>query len=493
MSETARREQAFHWRLVAPLLIGSALNPVNSSLIATALVPISSFLEISVGRTAVLVSSLYLAAAIGQPTAGKLSEAFGPRRVFLGGILLVLAGGLVGGLGQSLGQLIIARVLIGIGTSAGYPSAMLMIRRRALDVSLGAPPGGVLGGLQIAGTATAALGLPLGGVLVDAFGWRSVFYANVPIAALAFVLAWAWLPADASLQRMSARDVASRVDATGIALFGAMMASLLIFLDGLPATHWLWLAVAGVTAAALVAWELRARLPFIDVRLLYANGALTRTYIRYALMALCVYTVLYGLTQWVQVARGQSAQAAGLLLLPMTGVSVFVLGPIAKRNLVRGPLVIAALSSALGAVGILLLEASTATIWVIAITLVFGITLATFAAANQTALYRQALPEQIGTAAGLMRTFGYIGSIGSSAIIAVTFRSSVTDSGLHTVAAIMIGASLLALLFTVLDRSLRHRVPAGDDQDREGEAATVVPSQAAPGSSPRPAVGAQRV
>ena len=132
---------AFSWRFVTPMLLGSALNPVNSSVIATALVPIATALHVPVGRTAVLVSVLYLATAIAQPTAGKLSEEFGPRRVFLTGIVTVLAGGLVGGFAQNPAELMVARVLIGIGTSAGYPSAMLLVRRRSDQAGLDAPPG----------------------------------------------------------------------------------------------------------------------------------------------------------------------------------------------------------------------------------------------------------------------------------------------------------------------------------------------------------------
>ena len=64
-----------------------------------------------------------------QPAAGRLAEEFGPRRVFLVGIVLVLVAGVVGSLATSLPGLIAARVLIGAGTSAGYPSAMLLIRR----------------------------------------------------------------------------------------------------------------------------------------------------------------------------------------------------------------------------------------------------------------------------------------------------------------------------------------------------------------------------
>jgi MFS family permease len=174
---------------VTPLFTGAAINAINTSLIATALVPIAAAIHVSVGRTAVLVSALYLASAIAQPTGGKLAEEFGPRRVFLTGILIVLAGGIVGGVGQDLTALVVARVLIGVGSSAVYPSAMLLIRRRADAAGLAAPPGGVLGGLMIAGAATSALGLPIGGVLVDAWGWRTTFLINLPIALLALAMA----------------------------------------------------------------------------------------------------------------------------------------------------------------------------------------------------------------------------------------------------------------------------------------------------------------
>lgn len=451
-----QRRDAFSWRFTTPMFLGSALNPVNSSMIATALVPIARGVHVSVGRTAALVSALYLASAITQPTAGKLSEVFGPRRVFLTGISLVLAGGVVGGLSQGLATLIVARVLIGIGTSGGYPSAMLMIRRRAAAVGLDQPPGGVLGGLQIAGTATAALGLPVGGVLVNAFGWRSTFLANIPVALVTLVLAAVWLPRDPAFEgARSVRDVATRIDATGIVGFGGAMAALLVFLNSLPHPQWIALAIAIVLAVALGVWELRARRPFLDVRLFAANRALTRTYLRFALTSLCVYTVLYGLTQWLEAARGVSALGAGLLLLPMTGISVIVLGPISRRNLVRAPLIVAAVSCALGSLGVLLLTTGSATVLIVVVTLIFGVTLATFASANQTALYTQVPGAQIGTAAGLLRTFGYVGSIASSAIISIVFHQRVTDHGLHRIAVIMIAVSALGFLLTVADRQLR--------------------------------------
>ena len=84
----------FSWRFVAPLYMGSTLNPINSSLISTALVPIAMFMHISVAQTTILVTALYLASSIAQPTSGKLSEEFGPRRIFMGVIIMVLLGGI---------------------------------------------------------------------------------------------------------------------------------------------------------------------------------------------------------------------------------------------------------------------------------------------------------------------------------------------------------------------------------------------------------------
>jgi MFS family permease len=368
----------------------------------------------------------------------------------------VLAGGVVGGFGQSLTVLVIARVLIGIGTSAGYPSAMLMIRRRAESSGLDAPPGGVLGGLQIAGTAAVALGLPLGGILVNAFGWRSVFFANVPVTVLALVLAVLWLPREPQATgALRANRIARRVDLTGIVAFGGATAALLVFLDGLPHLDWLALGVALALGIALIVWERRAEPAFIDVRLLAANLALSRTYVRFALTSFCVYTVLYGVSQWLEVTRGYSAEDAGVLILPMAVLSAVLIRPISQRNLVRGPLIGAALACIAGAIGVLLLGATTPVIGIVAVTLIFGVAVGTYAPGNQTALYTQVETHAIGTAAGLLRTFGYIGSIASAAILSVVFHTRVSDRGLHEIAWIMIGAGIVVLVFTLTDRSLR--------------------------------------
>src|SRR5437660_1273734 len=79
-------------------------------------------------QTAWLVSALYLATSIGQPVAGRLVDIYRPRRVFLAGTSLAGVAGVIGVVAPNLGVLIIARVLLGFGTCAGYPAAMYLIR-----------------------------------------------------------------------------------------------------------------------------------------------------------------------------------------------------------------------------------------------------------------------------------------------------------------------------------------------------------------------------
>lgn len=453
-SQTHATARPFSWRFTAPLFIGSALNPINSSLIATALVPIAADLHVGVGQTAALVTGLYLASAIAQPTAGKAAEVLGPRRVFLTGIALVAAGGILGGLAQNLTSLLLSRVLIGLGTSCAYPTAMLLIRGRARDAGLEQPPGNVLGALQIAGTATASLGLPAGGVLVSALTWRSVFFLNVPIALIALLATLAWIPRDSPVRRdRTPRALLSALDAAGITGFAATMIALLIFLDDLPTTHWYLLGIAATAAAALTLRELRAATPFLDVRLLAANRTLTRTYLRFALAMLCLYIVLYGLTQWTETVRGLSESESGLLLLPMTVVSALVISPVSRHNLVTAPLITAALMCAAGSAGLLLLTASSPIALILLITITFGIAMGTASAGNQTALYNQAPQQHLGSASGLLRTFAYIGSIASSAITGTVFHTHVTDHGLHQIAWIMVAVSAILTTMTITERS----------------------------------------
>src|SRR5580698_3184226 len=128
IAASRERDPGFGVALVAPLALGSLLNPINSSMIATALAPIGRAFGVGVSETVWLVAALYVTSAVAQPTMGKLADRWGARQVFLLGLVVVLLGGVAGALAPSLAALIGARVILGVGTSAAYPSAMRVLR-----------------------------------------------------------------------------------------------------------------------------------------------------------------------------------------------------------------------------------------------------------------------------------------------------------------------------------------------------------------------------
>src|SRR5258708_14424374 len=85
------RHAGFGFRFVAPLALGAILNPINSTMISTALVPISSSLHTSVADTGWLIVSLYMTSAVAQPSMGRFADLFGPRRILLISLVFVAA------------------------------------------------------------------------------------------------------------------------------------------------------------------------------------------------------------------------------------------------------------------------------------------------------------------------------------------------------------------------------------------------------------------
>jgi MFS family permease len=451
----ATTSKPFGAGFVTAILVGAALNPINSAVIATGLVAIATAMDVPVGETSILISSLYLTCAVAQPTAGRLAEEFGPRRVFLLGIAVVLAGGVLGSVADNLAMLVWARVLIGLGTSAGYPTAMMLIRRRAADAGLDAPPSTVLGGIAIAGGATMAIGPSLGGLLIGWFGWRSVFAVNVPFALLAALMAFWGIPRDPDAPTGRPwRVMVSRLDLAGIAAFSAALVSGLVALEGLPHVRWPALVGVVVFSAGLVWRELHAANPFIDMRLLVRNRALSRTYVRAALTVFGTYVVLYGVTQWIEAAHGQTAFAAGVIMLPVGAVSALSSQAVSGRKNPRIPLIVAAVLFIAGSALILTLSKSSPVLAISAVTAIFGAVNGAGIVGNQLALYRQTPPDTIGTASGLMRTSQYVSSIASAVLIGVVFSRTVDSAGLHHAGLILIGVSLVLLLMTVFDRRL---------------------------------------
>jgi predicted MFS family arabinose efflux permease len=303
---------------------------------------------------------------------------------------------------------------------------------------------------------SAAIGPALGGVLVGLIGWQSIFVVNLPLALIGIGLALTWLPRDRPQEQ--AHDPLWRaLDLSGIVVFAATLAVLLFFLMGLNNPDWLLFGGFLVLAGATSIVELRASAPFLDLRMVWHNQPLLRTYLRLVLVNIVIYGVLYGYTQWLEDARGMSSEATGLLLLPMSAIAAVASALGARGRRVRGPLLIGTVVLLAGSVVLLGVNSSTGILLLVGIALLFGIPNGLNMVANQAALYEQAPADQIGTAAGLSRTAQYLGAIFSSGLISLFYGRTASTSGLRelTWTFLVLGALLLAI--TIADRALRAR------------------------------------
>ncbi|MFC8711794.1 MFS transporter [Streptomyces sp. NPDC057197] len=446
---------AFDRRLIAPMVLGSVLNPINSSMIAVALVPIGAAFGAPPAQTVWLVSALYLATAVGQPVIGRLMDMSGPRRLYLTGTALVGLAGLLGALAPSLGVLIGARVLLGFGTSAAYPAAMQLTRREAERTGRDSPAG-VLTALAVANQTVAVVGPALGGLLIGVGGWRAVFTVNVPLSAACLVLGALRLPRE---PRRDTGHGLRDVDVPGMVLFAGTLVSLMLFLMAPRADRWYLPVLAAAVGAAFAVRELRTAQPFVDLRVLGGNGPLIGTYVRQLLGALTSYAFMYGYTQWLEEGRGLSASTAGLTLLPLSGAALVVSTLTGRREAVRAKLVAGGVFQ-VAACAVLLLIGSTSPLpLLLAAGLVMGVPQGLITLANQNALYRQADPARIASAAGLLRTFMYLGALGASAATAGYFPHRADTGGLHGLALFMAAGSVLLLVSSLTDRSLVRLTP----------------------------------
>src|SRR5215831_1080178 len=237
-------------RLVSAVLAGTLLNPLNSSMIAVVLELIQTDFRISVATASWLLSGFALAAAVAQPMMGRFADLFGPRRIFCTGLLLVGVASGLAPVAPAFGWLIACRMLQAFGTSAAYPAGLAIIR--AVHAQ-GQAPAGTLGAINITSSVSVALGPVLGGFLAARAGWPAIFLVNLPITVVGLMLAWRWLPADATpglttaspSRRSIVRTVLTMVDVPGIVLFSGMLTCLLAFLLSLSrGPLWLLLPVA---------------------------------------------------------------------------------------------------------------------------------------------------------------------------------------------------------------------------------------------------------
>ncbi|MGW8568269.1 MFS transporter [Isoptericola sp. NPDC055881] len=477
--------QGYDTRLTLPLALGSLLNPINSSMIAVALVPIGIAFGAPPAQTVWLVTALYLVTAVAQPVVGRVVDLVGPRRPYLVGTALVGVAGLLGAFAPTFGVLVLARALLGLGTCAAYPAAMSLVRRATDRSGEGRGTAAVLTVLAVTNQVVMIVGPTLGGLLVGLGGWRAIFLVNVPLAAACLLLGGLRLPRaeGTPVTGSTARraSVATRLDVAGVVLFAASLTSLMLVLVG--ATPWWVLAVTVATGAGFARHELRTAHPFIDLRLLGGNRPLLLTYARALLTATATYAFMFGYVQWLEQGRGLTEAAAGLLMLPTSVVAVTVASATGRRAPVRAALVVGATSLLLGAAVLAVVQPDSPT-WLLVLAGVgIGGMQGLAGLANQKALARQADAETVGAAAGLLRTFMYVGALVSTAAIAALYAQGPTTAGLHDLALAMVACAAAVLVLTLVDRSLRRPAAPSNPTPPDTTAPVTTPPVTAPGET----------
>lgn len=238
------------------------------------------------------------------------------------------------------------------------------------------------------------------------------------------------------------------LDVPGVVLFGAALAGGLTFLlevsDGAP---WLLLPPVALLAAVLVWRERRAATPFLSLDLV-ANRRVLSVLGQYAVVNLIFYAAFFGVPQWLEEVRGFAPQA-GLLLLPLAGLSVVMMPVAARVVAARGWLV----ASLVGAAGLfagpllvlLMVDEGTALVAVVAVVAVLGVPGAFNNLALQTGLYERSPRERTGAAGGLFQTARYLGAISATALLGLAFGVAASTEGLHEVAAVAAVVGLLLL------------------------------------------------
>jgi EmrB/QacA subfamily drug resistance transporter len=348
---------------------------MDISIVTVALPSIRRDLDASVSGLQWTVDAYTLVLAAFLVLGGSAADRFGRKRVFRCGLAVFGLGSLLCSLAPDIGWLIAARALQAVGGTMLNPVAMAIVattfpvpaeRARAIGVF------GSMSGLAL------ALGPILGGALVDGFGWRAVFWVNVPIIAAALVATSLFVPE-------SRAPRARRFDPVGQGLVLVVLGSVVAALIESHRLGWTspWvlglLALAGLGAAGILAYEPSRADPLLELRL-FRSVSFSAAIVM-ALFALCGFGVfLFSTTQYLQDVRGTTPLTAGLCLLPV-GVLVLVLSPRTGRFVgtrgPRWPLVVAGVALAAGGAVSAGLGPATPLPVVLATFLLFGLFLGT--------------------------------------------------------------------------------------------------------------------
>jgi EmrB/QacA subfamily drug resistance transporter len=387
---------------------------------------------------------------------GSTADRLGRRRTFQAGLSLFTLGSLLCSIAPSLQWLIVFRMVQAVGGSMLNPVAMSIIRNVFHDPKERAQAVGLWGatvGVSI------AMGPVLGGALVQAVGWRAIFWVNIPIGLAAIVLAAKFVPE-------SRAPHPRRLDLVGQLLVMAVLFSLTFGIIEGPKAGWLsaeiiaLFSITVVGIAGILIYEPRRHQPLVELRFFRSVPFSGATVI--AVSAFAAFSgFLFLNTLYLQDVRGLSALEAGVCTLPMAAMTITispVSGWLVGRFGSRPSLLAAGGMLSLASLMLTGLADSTSYAWLLASYFVFGTGFGFVNPPITTTAISGMPPEQAGVAAAIASTSRQIGQSLGVAVVGVAATSGIAHMSLHEGLAvgshpgwwIVFGCSVVVLLLGFL-------------------------------------------
>jgi len=364
----------YRWLLLLSVMLGTMTSIMSSTIINVAVPDLSQYFSVGQERAQWVSSGFMVSMTASMLTTPWLLARYGYRRTYVATMLMLMAGGIVGGFANSFSLVLAGRVTQGLAAGIVQPIPAIIILR-AFESDEQGRASGIFGmGVVLA----PAIGPTIGGVLVDLFGWRSIFFMVVPFGLAALWLAWKFVPVSAPGGAAAQRG--SMLDWRGLALGSA---GTLCLLNGLVELHGggaagpVLLLAAAVAVVAFLAWQRRVQHrggePLMNLALFGY-----RTFAMGTIVTFIYGTALFGSTYllpvYMQLGLGLSPSYVGTILLPaglLLAVTIAIAGRLADR--VRTHLLVS--------VGLALLAASFAltatiglrtTIWLLVAWIILG-------------------------------------------------------------------------------------------------------------------------
>ena len=317
------------WNALWAMMIGFFMIMLDATIVAIANPTIMTDLRIGYDAVIWVTSSYLLGYAVVLLVAGRLGDRFGPKNLYLIGLVVFTLASLWCGLAGSAAMLIAARVVQGVGAGLLTPQTLSTITR-----IFGSQRRGAAMSVWGATAGVASLVGPLaGGVLVDSLGWEWIFFVNVPIGAVGLALA-AWLVPALPTQ-------AHRFDLPGVALSGAGVFGIVFGLQQGQSAHWapwIWaVIVAGIGfVATFVYWQsVNPREPLLPLAV-FGDRNFSLCNVGAAIIAFATTAMMLPMTFYAQVVCGLSPTRSALLIAPLA-IASGVLAPFVGRIIDRFP------------------------------------------------------------------------------------------------------------------------------------------------------------